>query len=166
MAGEENAAWEGERGGKARDTHHVREFHLRGSADVRLCEERGGSWADGQPGASRGTDTFWFWTRVSFFWRANAAGEASSAGGGVRWGPNGARGWFVGGCTHVIDPRHDVQDLSARLAALAACARSVTRKIPEVESAAGLQRRFLPLWRSAIGPKDLVGPESLMILKK
>ena len=84
----------------------------------------------------------------------------------MRWGPNGARGWLGGGCTHVIDPRHDVQDLSARLAALAACARSVTRKIPEVESAAGLQLRFLPLWRCAIGPKDLVGAESLMILKK
>ena len=74
MAGEENAAWEGERGGKARDTHHVREFHLCGSADVRLCEERGGSWADGQPGASRGTDTFWFWTRVSFFWEDERGG--------------------------------------------------------------------------------------------
>ena len=80
-------------------------------------------------------------------------GEASSAGGGVRWGPNGARGWFVGGCTHVIDPRHDVQDLSARLAALAACARSVTRKIPEVESAGIAATLFVPLGASSLDPK-------------
>ena len=62
----------GERwGGPARDTHHVREFHLRGVADVRLREEKGGSGGDGQSGASRGTDTFL--TGVASLFSANAA---------------------------------------------------------------------------------------------
>lgn len=105
----------GERwGGPARDTHHVREFHLRGVADVRLREEKGGSGGDGQSGASRGTDTFL--TGVASLFSANAArGWARMPTGPrarLREGPRGAHGGFVGGCTHMIDPRHDLRDLS------------------------------------------------------
>ena len=120
------------------------------SACARRGVDRGRTVSRARPGERT---HFGFGLVSLSFGRTNAAGEASSAGGGVRWGPNGARGWFVGGCTHVIDPRYDVQDLSARLAALAACARSVTRKIPEVESAGISATLFVPLGASSLDPK-------------
>lgn len=71
-------------------------------------------------------------TGVASLFSANAArGWARMPTGPrarLREGPRGAHGGFVGGCTHMIDPRHDVRDLSRRVAALAACAWSVTRK--------------------------------------